>query len=109
MGSMKDSLGDRPYTTAYPGRPGAKAAGTSEEAARAVAGKAETLRVQVFDAILRAGSPGATPDEVAAALGETVLAVRPRVTELHHAGKIQTTGERRANASGLKANVWRAI
>ena len=48
-----------------------------------------------------------TADEIAAKLGQSVLAVRPRVSELFHAGLIEKTGERRPNASGLNAYVWK--
>lgn len=104
MGGMKDRyFGDRPY----PATPGYKVPGTAKSAARAVSGRAENMRLRVLGAILKAGHAGLTADEAAAAIGETVLAVRPRVTELAERGKIEKTGARRENASGLKANVWR--
>lgn len=92
----------------YPDSPGHKEPTTSRDAARAVAGSASLLRERVFAAVRSAGARGFTPDEAAAAIGETVLAVRPRMTELKLAGRIVETGERRANASGLKAKAWRA-
>lgn len=49
-----------------------------------------------------------TADEVASELGETVLAIRPRITELVKAELIYDTGERRDNTSGRRAKVWRA-
>ena len=58
-------------------------------------------------AVLAAIPSGLTADEIAAKLGESVLAVRPRVSELFHAGLIEKTGERRPNASGLNAYVWK--
>lgn len=50
-----------------------------------------------------------TADEVAARLGENVLAIRPRITELANAGKIQDSGTRRRNESGKSAIVWEAV
>ena len=109
MSGMKDLLGDTLF--AYPLSPGFKAPGTSQDAARAMRGKAETLREKVFDEIAAAGPSGLTADQVAARLGETVLAVRPRLSELYHAtpSRIIKTGERRTNDSGMKAFVWRAL
>ena len=74
--------------------------------ARATFGRTERLRGLVFD-LLAGTPPGLTADEVAAALDESVLAVRPRVSELFHAGLIAKTGERRLNRSGLRAHVWK--
>lgn len=47
-----------------------------------------------------------TADEIAEALGETVLAIRPRVTELGQDGLLFDTGNRRRNTSGRMARVW---
>ena len=91
----------------YPDSPGHKEPSTSRDAARAFAGSAPLLRERVFAAVRSAGARGFTPDEAAAAIGETVLAVRPRMTELKLGGRIVETGERRANASGLTAKAWR--
>jgi hypothetical protein len=98
MGSMKDQLDGL-----YNGEPGYKEPTTSKDAAKAIKGRAETLREKALECIRVQAS---TPDEVAAALGETVLAVRPRITELANAGKIQKTGARRKNVSGMSATVW---
>jgi hypothetical protein len=91
----------------YPDRPGYKEAGTSKDAAKAVASAAPGLRDRVFEAIGYSGAEGLTADQAASQLAYSVLAIRPRVAELAKAGKIIKTGERRANASGLKAAVWR--
>jgi predicted ArsR family transcriptional regulator len=69
-------------------------------------GKTERLRRLVID-VLAATPSGLTADEIAATLDESVLAVRPRVSELFHAGLIEKTGERRRNQSGLSAHVWK--
>ena len=41
-------------------------------------------------------------------LGESVLAIRPRFSELRALGQITDTGARRINDSGRSAIVWRA-
>lgn len=104
MGSMKDHfLGDRPY----PMTPGFKEPTTSRDAAKVVSGRAEHLRDRVLTAIGNAGSAGLTADEAATRIDETPFAIRPRVTELSLAGKIERTGKRRRNPNGGMAAVWR--
>jgi predicted ArsR family transcriptional regulator len=66
----------------------------------------ERLRARVLE-LLAATPAGLTADEIAAKLAESVLAIRPRVSELFHAGLIEKTGARRRNASGLSAHVWK--
>jgi hypothetical protein len=106
MGSMKDhAYGDTPAP--YPESPGYKREGPSKDAAQKTAGRAGELRGRVLTEIERAGFLGITADEVAAKLNETVLSVRPRLSELRSAEKIEPTGERRPNASGMTATVWR--
>jgi predicted ArsR family transcriptional regulator len=83
-----------------------RAAGAGRGAARAEFARIERLRRVVLD-VLAATPSGLTADEIAAALDESVLAVRPRVSELFHAGLIEKTGERRRNHSGLGAHVWK--
>ena len=95
---------------AYPLSPGFKTGGTSRDAALAVSSRASILRERVHAEIAAAGLSGLTADQVAARLGESVLSVRPRLSELYHASppRIVPTGERRTNDSRLKAKVWRA-
>lgn len=102
-------IGDLPLFS-YPRAPGFKEGTTSRAAALAMTSRASILRNRAFAEIVRAGATGLTADEVAERLGETVLAVRPRVSELAKAvpPRILPTGERRRNDSGLKAKVWRA-
>lgn len=90
----------------YPASPGYKVEGPSKDAAIAMIPVAGTLRDRVFSAIERA-SNGLTTDECADRLGETVLSIRPRFTELAAKGEIEDTGLRRKNASGRSATVWR--
>lgn len=101
MAGMKDTLGD----LLYPESPGFKKAGTSEAAARSVAGRAPGLRERALKAVKAAGAAGLTADECAAALGATVLAVRPRFTELLEKGMIRETQRLRRNESGRMARV----
>ena len=91
--------------TEYPLRPSYKYRDTSAQAAVAMEPRAPTLRDRCYRVLQQRAR---TADEVAAALGETVLAVRPRVTELARQRRVVDTGIRRENASGRKAAVWRA-
>ena len=104
MGGMKDLFGDE--LVSYPKRPGYTEPTTSKDAAEAVIETAETLRAKVLEA-LRV-SP-ATVHEMAARLDKTVPSIQPRFSELRASGKIEPTGKRRPNASGMSAHVWRAV
>lgn len=88
----------------YPDQPGAKAPGTSQEAADSMKPDASRLRSLVLESLR---SRHLTPDECAARLGLSVLSIRPRFTELVAKGAIVATGERRDNASGRRAKVWK--
>ncbi len=101
----ESAFGDRPY----PESPGYKELTTSKDAARIMKSRAGDLRERVYTAIRAAGMLGLTADQAAAAIGESVLAIRPRVTELAKTERIERTGERRVNESGLHAAVWRAV
>lgn len=90
----------------YPKAPGFKEHDTSLEAAGAIQSRAATLRERAFAYIL--ANPDHTADEVARSLDESVLAIRPRISELHKGGRIVTAGRGR-NASGMAAHRWRAI
>lgn len=90
----------------YPAEPGFKRTGTSEDAATLAAESADVIRQRVLDSIRKAPK---TADEVAADLGLDILTVRPRCSELVARRLIMTSGDRRPNRSGRKANVWRAI
>lgn len=96
------AFGDQPAV--YPDAPGWKERTTSRDAAKAIKGRAGTLRAAAL-AVLAGREM--TADEIAESLGETVLAIRPRVSELYGRGQIVPTGDRRANESGQKAKVWR--
>lgn len=72
-----------------------------------MASTAPILRAKALG-IVRA-SAGMTADEVAAALGVSILSIRPRMTELAQQKLVADCGIRRANASGRKAIVWVAV
>ena len=89
----------------YPESPGAKDRDTSHEAAAAIADETSLLRARALTTLKRHGA--LTADEVASHMGETVLSVRPRITELSQLGQVRDSGERRPNISGRNAIVWK--
>ena len=94
--------------TTYPDQPGFKNT-TEETSARSailVSSKAGILRERVMEVVAKADS---TADECAEAIGESVLSVRPRLSELRALGKIGPTNKRRKNDSGHSAVVWSAV
>jgi len=90
----------------YPSAPGWKAPGTSQQAAHQITSRASVLRDRVEGLFLTGAQ--LTADECAEALKESVLAVRPRLSELVKKGLLVSTGDRRKNASGMSAAVWKA-
>src|SRR4051812_36937435 len=88
----------------YPSSPGFKTDGTSREAAGKMRRPALTLRDRVLD--LLSQGYRLTADEIADVLHESILSIRPRVSELHRKGLIQRSSDRRKNPSGMSANVW---
>lgn len=101
-----DVGGGVPDIFAYPFSPGFKKAGTSAEAAAAIAPLHKTLKVKALEKIRE--QPG-TADEIATRLGKSVLSVRPAVSALMALGEIRETGERRRNDSGKFASVVEAV
>lgn len=91
----------------YPDHAGWKADGPSRAAANAIEPVARTLRDRVLNVIRRAPVPP-TADEIAAGLGENILSIRPRVSELHRQGWIIPAGDRGRNISGMTATRWRS-
>lgn len=91
--------------TRYPFEPGHKDTDTSLEAAVSMSERAVTLRSACLR-ILRYRN--ATADECANILRESVLAVRPRISELKEMNMVRDSGLRRFNQSGKRAIVWRA-
>ena len=90
----------------YPDAPGFKVAGPSKLAAEKVASTSAKMRALVLEEFAQHPA-GLTADEIATALNLSVLSVRPRVSELRRLGKIEQTGSRRTNESGMTATVWR--
>lgn len=90
----------------YPDSPGYKEPTTSKAAAIAEASRSETLRERVYNLLCRMEL---TADECAENLRESILSVRPRLSELRLKGRIQQTGRTRHNASGHRAIVWRGV
>ena len=93
--------------TQYPTTPGFKTTGTSQQAAAAFASKGENLCASVLRTLQTRGAM--TADECAEAIGESVLNIRPRFSQLRAKGKIEDTGVRRPSSSGSPMNVWRAM
>lgn len=93
------------WTPRYPDVPGAKVPGPSQEAAEKVSKRVAYLQSKCLEA-LRTHGP-LTADEIAEKVGETILSIRPRCSELKRNGKIQKTDARRLNISGCSATVWR--
>jgi predicted Rossmann fold nucleotide-binding protein DprA/Smf involved in DNA uptake len=92
----------------YPHFLGAKTSGASAEAARKIARHATTLRMRVHS-FLRDHYPAAySADQIAENLGETILSIRPRVSELNKNGAIEAAEGRHKNQSGMSAHCWRA-
>ena len=89
----------------YPNQPGYRIDGPSKDAAPTRT-EASTLRSSVLAVIRQRPS---TADECARLLSESILACRPRLSELVALGLIEDSGERRANESGKSATVWRSV
>lgn len=90
----------------YPLRPGHKAkTGPSAEAAASMRRDSAKLRSDCLRWIVQHGD--STADECAEGLGESVLSIRPRFTEMLRLGEIMDSGERRKNRSNRSATVWR--
>lgn len=89
----------------YPQVPGSKSDGTSSAAAIKTKPRAATLRDQALS-ILKRNGRGMTADEIASCMGESILSIRPRISELYSMGLVRRTGERRTNTSGQQAHVF---
>ncbi len=87
----------------YPNEPGWKEGDTSREAAESMSLRAVALRKSSYDLIR--SHPGHTADEIAEALGESLLAIRPRISELRRMQFIRNHG-RGHNRSGKAAHRW---
>lgn len=91
----------------YPHAPGFQGTDTSRSAARHASASMRMIHNQVMERLRH--SSGLTSDEVAEQMQMSVLAVRPRMTELKLLGLIKDSGQRRANnLSGKRAIVYKA-
>ena len=90
----------------YPDVPGWRRAGTSREAAEAVADAARNRSLLALAHINGQGLHGATADEVADAFEWERYSSRPRLAELNKQGKIFDSGKRRKGVSGRMQTVW---
>lgn len=87
----------------YPDEPGWKEGDTAREAAESMSLRAVMLRKRCYDLIRR--YPEHTADEIADLLGESLLAIRPRISELRRMQYIRNHG-RGCNRSGMAAHRW---
>jgi hypothetical protein len=104
MGSMKDLLGDAPFS--YPERPGYERPQTSQAAAHSL--DADSLRAKVLD-FIKSRSDGATSDEVEIALGLRHQTASARIRELVLMGRLRKPGNTRKTSSGRSAEVAYAV
>ena len=79
---------------------------TRREAQESLCERIERLRSAVLAALW---DGPATADELASRIGASVLATRPRVSELYRAGLVRPTGRRRPNDSGKNAAEWERV
>jgi predicted ArsR family transcriptional regulator len=93
------------FAERYPNAPGYRQTETSKAAAESMKADAGLIRSAVVAALQRHGPM--TADQCAVALTLDKLSVRPRLSELRELGRVEDSGERRSNASGRSAIVWR--
>lgn len=105
---QRDLFGAAPRLPFHRRTQGAARAATMEAAER-MRPDAPTLRAKVLVTIRAAGVGGMTADECAESMRESVLAIRPRCTELVKLGALRRSGERRRNRSGVSASVLVAV
>ena len=92
----------------YPNIPGDKGGtDTGRAAAISMSERAVTLRSLIVKNMKRHGDH--TTDEMAGRMGASVLAIRPRFSELRACGDIRDSGNRHENISGKDAIVWALV
>lgn len=91
----------------YPHSPGFKARETAHAAAQSIKPKAKRLQGLCLNALAQHGPM--TADECADRLQLDKLSIRPRFSELAALRKVTDTGQRRENASGKRAIVWKLL
>ncbi len=90
----------------YPNEAGHRGIDTSIEGAQHIAGDLPYLQKLVRAVVADAKDRGVTCDEIAEALGWNRFRVRPRTSELRAAHRIEDSGQRRKNDTGVSAIVW---
>ena len=86
-----------------------KARETSRIAAERVYPKSGSIRLSVYEYLIRQGLRGATDQEMQSALMMSGDTVRPSRITLLRDGLIIDSGETRLNANGNPCTVWRAV
>lgn len=92
------------YADRYPSSPGYKENDTSRAAAESMKPTTAYLQSKCLKSLAKGPM---SADECAVDIGESILSVRPRFSELLKKGKVIDTGLRRRNDSGRAAKVWR--
>jgi len=87
----------------YPGNAGYKERTTSKEAAEQMDTRVALLRTRCCHLLMYGDY---TADELAHLMGESILSIRPRISELKAKQLVFDTGVRRKNQSGKSAIVW---
>lgn len=100
---MNQQSFDFEHRLQYPAAPGYTDHDTSRQAAKEMASVSGRLRTAVLGVLARGP---ASADQIADALHESVLAIRPRCTELLRLGLIVKTAQRVRNRSGKWAAVF---
>jgi len=77
----------------------------TQRAAYEASKELERKLVPLVQRLLHKYPHGLTPDEIADKLHVSVLAIRPRITEMINAGVVRDTKYRRKNRSGKEAYV----
>ena len=88
----------------YPASPGFKRAGTSEDSADGIAGKAMSLRARCYELIK---AQPMSPEHAAEILHEPVHNLRPRFSELAQRNLIEDSGARDTAMGGRQCIIWR--
>lgn len=107
---MEYTNGLRRASNSYPNYPGTRTGSpeTSEEAAIAIAPKARSDRFKILR-FLKAVHPTAhSSEQIADAIGVSLYAVRPRISELFADDKVERTNDRTKNENGRSVVLWRA-
>jgi hypothetical protein len=82
---------------------------TSRQAAEKAYPKSGTMRLRVYEFIIRQGLKGATDQEIQRNLNLSGDTVRPSRITLFQDGLIIDSGGRRKNANGNDCIVWRSV